>query len=57
MSNAELWDVIIFWSVIFVIFLIGGPLWRIVKLFFIVLLATLGINFVKKEVKDWWNKD
>lgn len=56
MSHKELMDVIIFWSVIFLIFLIGGAPWRAVKLFFIVLLATLGINFVKKEVKDWWNK-
>ena len=34
-----------------------GFLWRWYKMFWIVLFAYLGINFVKKELKSWWSKD
>ena len=33
-----------------------GFLWRYMKIFFIVLLVTLGANYAKGKVKDWWNK-
>jgi hypothetical protein len=32
-------------------------IWGFTKLFLIILLATLGINYIKKNAKDWWNKD
>ena len=32
-------------------------LWYHVKIFLAVLVATLGINYAKKSVKDWWGKD
>jgi hypothetical protein len=31
-------------------------IWWFVKWFLIVLLVNLGINFLKKEVKEWWKK-
>jgi energy-coupling factor transporter transmembrane protein EcfT len=34
-----------------------GFLWRIYKLFWLVLFATLMANYLKKEIKDWWNKN
>jgi len=33
-----------------------GVLWKIWVMFFVVLFATLGANFIKDEVKEWWNK-
>jgi len=32
-------------------------LWNGIKLFFGVLLLTLGANYAKKGIKTWWNKD
>ena len=32
-------------------------IWKVVATFFIVLFATLMANYVKKELKEWWNKD
>ena len=34
-----------------------GFLWKYTKIFFTVLLVILAANFVKKEVKEWWNKN
>jgi hypothetical protein len=34
-----------------------GFLWRIYKIFWIVLSATLLLNYAKKQVKEWWKKD
>jgi hypothetical protein len=34
-----------------------GFLWRIYKIFWIVLFATLLLNYAKKQVKEWWKKD
>jgi hypothetical protein len=34
-----------------------GPIYHVIKLFFIVLFSTLMIGFAKKEIKEWWNKD
>ena len=34
-----------------------GPIFHIIKMFFVVLFATLFVNYAKKEVKKWWNKD
>jgi len=36
---------------------VGGGLWTIYKLFWGMLLLILSVNFAKKEVKEWWNKD
>lgn len=33
-----------------------GILWKIVVMFFLVLFATLFINYAKKEIKEWWSK-
>jgi hypothetical protein len=33
-----------------------GFLWHIFKLLIIGMLISFGIDFVKKEAKDWWNK-
>jgi len=48
------------WGAIGVIYLlrnthpIFGGIWWVLKWFFIVLLATLTINYAKDKVKDWW---
>ena len=34
-----------------------GFLWKWYKLFWLVLFATLFINYAKKQVKEWWKKD
>ena len=34
-----------------------GAIWRGMKTFLIVLLATLSINYTKKSIKAWWSKD
>jgi hypothetical protein len=33
-----------------------GFLWHIFRLLIIGMLISFGIDFVKKEAKDWWNK-
>ena len=54
---------ILFLAAIFVLYLlrnahpIFGGIWRIISLFGIVLFVTLFVNYAKKEIKDWWNKD
>jgi len=53
---------IIFWGLVYIIYknrnkskdMVG--LWRIISMFFTVLLVTLGANYTKKKVKDWWSK-
>lgn len=34
-----------------------GKAWLVIKLFLFVVFATLLGNYLKKSVKDWWNKD
>jgi hypothetical protein len=34
-----------------------GFLWKWYKMFWLVLFATLFINYAKKQVKEWWKKD
>jgi len=33
------------------------PIWNGYKTFWLMLLAILSVNFVKKEVKQWWDKN
>jgi chromate transport protein ChrA len=33
-----------------------GAIWRGIKAFMLVLLLTLGVNYAKKSIKDWWSK-
>jgi hypothetical protein len=32
-----------------------GFLWRIYKMFWLILFATLLANYAKDKIKDWWN--
>ena len=32
-----------------------GFLWRVYKLFWLVLFATLLANYAKDKIKEWWN--
>lgn len=32
-------------------------LWKYVRLFLIILLITLSANFIKKQLKSWWNEN
>jgi hypothetical protein len=53
---------IIFWGLVYIIYKNRNKskdmagLWRIISMFFTVLLVTLGANYAKKKVKDWWSK-
>jgi hypothetical protein len=33
-----------------------GFLWRMIKMFFLVLFVALSADLLKKEIKEWWNK-
>jgi hypothetical protein len=45
-------------GVIFLLYILRntplGFLWKITKLFFIILLLTLFANYAKGEIKKWW---
>ena len=51
------------WGVIGVLYLLRNKnpffksVWKFIRIFFLVLLATLTINYAKKSIKEWWNKD
>jgi hypothetical protein len=53
---------VIFWAVIIALYrsrnktAINKSMWRGVQVFFMVLLVTLGVNYAKKSIKDWWSK-
>jgi len=34
-----------------------GKAWYVIKIFLFVVFGTLMANYLKKEIKDWWNKD
>ncbi len=34
-----------------------GFMWKSVKWFFTILLIYFSAGYIKKEIKDWWNKD
>jgi hypothetical protein len=52
---------IIVWSVILGAYLLRntplGFIWKLLRVFLLVLLATLTISYAKKSLKSWWNKD
>jgi hypothetical protein len=51
------------WGVIGVLYLLRNKnpffksVWKFIRIFFLVLLATLTVNYAKKSIKEWWNKD
>jgi hypothetical protein len=51
------------WGIIGMLYLLRNKnpffkgLWKFVRIFFLVLLATLTVNYAKKSIKEWWNKD
>lgn len=53
---------IIFWGLVYIIYKNRNKskdmkgLWYIISTFFAVLLVTLGANYAKKSIKDWWSK-
>ena len=34
-----------------------GKAWYVIKIFLFVVFATFMGNYLKKEIKEWWNKD
>jgi hypothetical protein len=51
---------IVFWIGVFVLYFLRkfpffNIMWKVVSWFLLVLLAILTVNFLKKEVKKWWN--
>ena len=63
MFTPDEWRSILLLAIIGVLYLLRNTnaffrvIWKVVATFFIVLFATLMANYVKKEVKEWWNKD
>lgn len=63
MFTPDEWRSILLLAIICVLYLLRNTnaffrvLWKVVATFFIVLFATLMANYVKKELKEWWNKD
>lgn len=53
-------DGLILIGVMFLLYLLRntklGFLWKGMYYFFLVLFITLGTNYAKGKVKDWWNK-
>lgn len=53
---------VIFWGVVIALYKNrdktpqNRKMWNAVQIFFAVLLATLGANYVKTRLKDWWAK-
>ena len=53
---------IIFWTIIIALYRSRNKteqnkkMWHGVQVFFAVLLVTLGANYAKKSIKDWWSK-
>ena len=53
---------VIFWGAIIALYRSRNKtqqnknMWRGVQIFFAVLLVTLGANYAKKSIKDWWSK-
>jgi chromate transport protein ChrA len=53
---------VIFWATIIALYRSRNKtpqnkkMWRGVQIFFAVLLVTLGANYAKKSIKDWWSK-
>ena len=54
---------LVVWGIVILLFLgrkkskLNARLWNFVATFFGLLLLLLGVNYTKKKVKDWWNKD
>jgi cell division protein FtsW (lipid II flippase) len=63
MFTPDEWRSILLLVIIGVLYLLRNTntffrvIWKVVATFFIVLFATLMANYVKKELKEWWNKD
>jgi UDP-N-acetylmuramyl pentapeptide phosphotransferase/UDP-N-acetylglucosamine-1-phosphate transferase len=60
-TPAEIGGVIVFIGVMVILFLLRkhpvfNVIYNIVVIFLVVLFATLGANFLKKEIKEWWEK-
>lgn len=53
---------ILFWAAVIAIYRNRNKsehnkkMWRGIQMFFAVLLVTLGANYAKKSIKDWWSK-
>jgi len=60
MSNYILTNSILSWGFVIFAYITRntflGFLWKGMRLFFVVLFLTLGTNYAKGKIKDWWNK-
>ena len=61
LTTSEITTIIVLAVVTLVLWLLKdtplGFLWKVYKWFWIILFAVLMANYVKKEIKDWWNKN
>ena len=62
MTSYEFSHMILAWGFILVCYLLRNVppfefMWRHMKLLLLVFVGIMGANYVKRGVKNWWNKD
>ena len=61
-EQKQMFESLLLWGVIGLLYLLRNThplfkgIWKILRMFFIVLLATLTVNYAKDKVKEWWDK-
>jgi hypothetical protein len=61
-EQKQLLEGLLAWSVIALLYLfrnyhpILNRIWNLVRLFLIVLLTVLTVNYAKGKIKEWWSK-
>jgi hypothetical protein len=59
-EQKQLLESLLAWSFIGLLYLLRnvhpvlGKIWFVARWFFIILLATLTINYAKDKIKEWW---
>jgi hypothetical protein len=61
-EQKQMFESLLLWGVIGLLYLLRNTnplfrgIWNVLRMFFIVLLATLAANYAKDKVKEWWSK-
>jgi hypothetical protein len=60
-EQKQMLEGLLLWGAIGLLYLLRNTnpifkaIWGVLRLFFIILLATLTVNYAKDKVKEWWN--
>jgi energy-coupling factor transporter transmembrane protein EcfT len=61
MTSYEFSHMILSWVFILICYLLRntpfGFMWKWMKMILILFVGIMGVNYAKKNVKAWWNKD